>query len=174
MAEWGRKEYTKPWPSRTRVWTWTAIFLAGVFFSGVSDAGVRAGLDGGRAAVPADYLKSGSRGKASATATGKYTLLEGVAAKGQQRLMIDDEIEPMTGPDGRLGYRLTDEGVKDGIARLEWVTGVYNERALHGVMGRAVFRHDDIWGYVARPFYFSLAFFVLRCSWPCRRTGRGG
>jgi hypothetical protein len=35
MAEWGRKEYKKSWPSRWPVWTWTAFFLSGVFFFGV-------------------------------------------------------------------------------------------------------------------------------------------
>jgi hypothetical protein len=35
MAEWGRKQYTKAWPSRTHVWTWTAFFLTGIFFFGV-------------------------------------------------------------------------------------------------------------------------------------------
>jgi hypothetical protein len=28
MAEWGRKEYTKAWPSRRPVWTWGAFFLS--------------------------------------------------------------------------------------------------------------------------------------------------
>jgi hypothetical protein len=32
MAEWGRKEYKRPWPSRWHVWTWGAFFLSGVFF----------------------------------------------------------------------------------------------------------------------------------------------
>jgi hypothetical protein len=27
MAEWGRKEYAKKWPSRTPVWTVTAILI---------------------------------------------------------------------------------------------------------------------------------------------------
>jgi hypothetical protein len=35
MAEWGRKEYSKAWPSRTPVWTWVAILLSFVFFAGV-------------------------------------------------------------------------------------------------------------------------------------------
>jgi hypothetical protein len=34
MAEWGRKEYSKAWPSRTPVWTWTAIFLSLLFLAG--------------------------------------------------------------------------------------------------------------------------------------------
>ncbi len=33
-----------------------------------------------------DYLKSGARGKVSATAASKYKLLEAVVGKGQQRL----------------------------------------------------------------------------------------
>jgi hypothetical protein len=64
-----------------------------------------------------DYLKSGARGKVSATAASKYTLLEAVVGKGQ-RLVMDDEIEQVPSLDGRPGYRLTDEGVKDGIVRL--------------------------------------------------------
>ena len=82
-------------------------------------------------------------------------------AKGQEQLILGDEIEPVAGPDGKLAYQLTDEGVKDGLVRLQWTTGMYNERALHALLGQWVFRHDDIWGYVARPFYYSLAFFVL-------------
>ncbi len=35
MAEWGRKEYAKKWPSWTPVWTWGAILLSLVFFAGM-------------------------------------------------------------------------------------------------------------------------------------------
>ncbi|WP_446743087.1 hypothetical protein [Silvibacterium acidisoli] len=69
-----------------------------------------------------DYLKSGTRSQVSPTASAKYTLLEGVVGRGQHRLLIDNEIEPVVGPDGKQGWRLIDEGVKDGIARLGWVT----------------------------------------------------
>jgi hypothetical protein len=161
MAEWGRKEYKKPWPSRWHVWTWAAFFLSGVFFFGVFCLDYWHGWTAAERLYLLDYLRSGVRGKASATMTGKYTLLEGVDAKGQAQLILGDEIEPTTGPDGKLAYRLTDDGIKDGLVRLQSTTGMYNERALHALMGRWVFRHDDIWGYVARPFGYSLAFFVL-------------
>gem|GEM_PF-6832245 len=39
-----------------------------------------------------DFLRSGVRGKASASATGKYTLLEGVNAKGQEQLALSIEL----------------------------------------------------------------------------------
>jgi Type IV secretion-system coupling protein DNA-binding domain len=161
MAEWGRKEYKKPWPSRWPVWTLGAFFLSGLFFFGVFCLDYWHGWTAAERLYLFDYLSSGVKGKASARATGKYTLLEGVDAKGQEQLILGDEIEPTTGPDGKLAYRLTDEGIKDGLVRLQSTTGTYNERALHALMGRWVFRHDDIWGYVARPFYFTLAFFVL-------------
>jgi len=63
----------------------------------------------------------------------------------------------MDGP----GYRLTDEGVKDGIARLQWVTATYNNRGLHRVMSEAVYAGHESWEFYRRPVYLSLAFFVL-------------
>ena len=41
MAEWGRKEYAKKWPSRTPVWTWTAVLGVAGVLRGDADAGVR-------------------------------------------------------------------------------------------------------------------------------------
>ncbi len=35
MSEWGRKEYSKAWPSRTPVWTWTATLPSLAFFVGM-------------------------------------------------------------------------------------------------------------------------------------------
>ena len=107
-----------------------------------------------------DYLKSGARGKASATAASKYTLLEAVVGKGQ-RLVMGDEIEPVPELDGRPGYRLTDEGVKDGISRLTWVTGTFNDRGLHRVMSEAVYADHESWEFYQKPVYATLAFFVL-------------
>jgi hypothetical protein len=52
-----------------------------------------------------DYLKSGTRGQASATMQSKYTLLEGVTGKGQQRFVPGDEIEPTPDVNGKPGYR---------------------------------------------------------------------
>ncbi len=114
MAEWGRKEYCKKWPSRTPVWTWTAILLTMVFFAGMLTLEYERSWTAAERLYLSDYLKSGARGKASATAASKYTLLEAVVGK-NQRLVIGDEIEQVPSLDGRPGYRLTEEGVKDGI-----------------------------------------------------------
>jgi hypothetical protein len=121
MAEWGRKEYSKAWPSRTPVWTWGAILLTFLVLAGMLTLQYERSWSAAERLYLTDYLKSGARGKASATAASKYTLLEAVVGKGQ-RLLIGDEIEEVPAMDGRPGYRLTEEGVKDGIARLTWVT----------------------------------------------------
>ena len=63
MAEWGRKEYSKKWPSRTPVWTWTAIFADVRVLRRDADARVRAELDGGGAAVPVGLPEERSAGQ---------------------------------------------------------------------------------------------------------------
>jgi hypothetical protein len=108
-----------------------------------------------------DYLKSGARGAAMTTAQAHYTLLEGMTAKGQARMMLDDDIEQTSGPDGKLAYRLTDEGIKTGVVRLQWVTGVYNDRGLHALLGRWVFKNQTPWNFVEMPFYWSLGLFAV-------------
>jgi Type IV secretion-system coupling protein DNA-binding domain len=160
MAEWGRKEYSKAWPSRTRVWTWMAILGSLLFFAGMLTLEYERSWTAAERLYLSDYLKSGARGKASATAASKYTLLEAVVGK-NQRLVMGDEIEPVPALDGRPGYQLTDEGVKNGIARLEWVTGVFNDRSLHRVMSEAVYADHESWDFYRRPVYVSVAFFVL-------------
>jgi hypothetical protein len=160
MAEWGRKQYSKPWPSRTHVWTWGAFFLSCLFFV------FAVWLDGERNWTAAerlylsDYLKSGARENLPA-AKARYTLLLGITAKGEQLLVTGDEIEAVKGQDGRYGYLLTDEGIKDGLKRLQWTTAVYNDRGLHGLMGSYVYQNQTLWDFVKRPAYLTAAFFVV-------------
>jgi hypothetical protein len=104
-------------------------------------------------------LQSGARSKLPATKA-RYTLLLGITAKGEQLLVTGDEIEAVKGPDGRYGYVLTDEGVKDGLTRLQWTTAVYNDRGLHGLMGSYVYQSQTLWDFVKRPTYWTAAFFV--------------
>jgi hypothetical protein len=160
MAEWGRKEYSKKWPSRSPVWGYGAILLTVMFFAGAFTVEYMEGWTAAQKLYLADYMKSGARGQASPKATAKYTLLEGIAGKGQ-RLVIDDEIEPVIGPDGRRGYRLTDAGVKDGLARLEYVTATYSDRGLHELLGRFVFKDQTVWDFVKGPVEWTALFFVL-------------
>ena len=84
MAEWGRKEYSKAWPSRTPVWTWMAILLTFLVLAGMLTLQYERSWTAAERLYLTDYLKSGARGKTSATAASKYTLLEAVVGKGQR------------------------------------------------------------------------------------------
>ena len=160
MSEWGRKEYSKAWPSRTPVWTWTATLLSLAFFVGMLSLQYKGSWTAAERLYLTDYLKSGARGKVSATAASKYTLLEAVVGKGQ-RLVMGDEIEQVPSLDGRPGYRLTDEGVKNGIARLVWVRGTFNDRGLHRIMNETVYDNVGSWEFYRLPVSLAVAFFVL-------------
>jgi len=59
-------------------------------------------------AVPVGLHEEWGEGQSIGDGASKYTLLEAVVGKGQ-RLVMDDEIEPVPAVDGRPGYRLTDE-----------------------------------------------------------------
>ena len=161
MAEWGRKQYAKPWPSRAHVWTWGAFFLSCLFFV------FAVWLDGERNWTAAerlylsDYLKSGARGKAGPKMQARYTLLQGFNAKGQMLLVIDDQVQAVKGADGRYGYVLTDEGIKAGLVRLQYVTDVYNDQRLHAFLGQWVYENQTLWDFAKRPTYWTLAFFVV-------------
>src|ERR1700733_1803089 len=123
MAEWGRKEYSKPWPSRTQVWTLGAVLLTGLFFVGITWWDGCENWTAAQRLYLSDYLKSGTRAQAGTKMQSRYTLLEGIDGKGVPRIILDDEVQQVKGQDGRTGYVLTDNGVKDGIARLQYVTG---------------------------------------------------
>ncbi len=108
-----------------------------------------------------DYLRSGARGKASASFQSRYTLLQGFNAKGQMLLVIDDQVRAVKGQDGRWGYVLTDDGIKAGLVRLQYVTGMYNDRRLHAFLGQWVYGNQTLWDFAKRPTYWTVAFFVL-------------
>lgn len=160
MAEWGRKQYSKPWPSRAHVWTWGAFFLSCLFFVMAVWQDGRVNWTAAERLYLSDYLRSGAREKLPG-ASGRYTLLEGVTAKGGRLFVTGDEIEAVKGQDGRYGYVLTDQGIKDGLVRLQWTTGMFNDRKLHEAMASYVYGSQTLWDFAKRPTYWTLAFFVM-------------
>jgi hypothetical protein len=165
MAEWGRKEYKKAWPSRRPVWGIGAFFAATLVFAGMMTIQYERSWTAADGLYWKDYLKSGVRGQTSARSVSKYTLLEGMTAKGQGLFLKGDQVEAVTDPDGqqagKQGWRLTEAGAKLGIAKLQWVTGTFNDRALHRLLGSVVYADVEGWEFYRVPVYTALAFFVL-------------
>lgn len=160
MAEWGRKEYAQPWPSRTRIWTWGAFFLSCLFFVFMVWLDGATHWTASQRLYLSDYLRS-AVGEHLPNARGEYALLEGVTARGGHVLLTGNEIRAVKETDGRYGYVLTDEGIRDGLRRLEWTRGEYNDRGLHTLMRSYIYRNQTLWGFMAWPTYWTLAFFAV-------------
>ncbi len=148
------------WPSRYPVWTFGAVGVAALVFCAQMGVEYAREWSAAERVYLGDYLRSGIRG-AWPGAHGRYVLLNGVMAKGEARLVLDEEAERVKDVDGKPGYRLTEEGIKDGLARLEWRAAVYDDRGLHAVLARWIYRNGDVWSYAARPLYEALAVFAL-------------
>ena len=149
------------WPSRYPVWTLGALGVAALLFCAQVWVQYAREWSEAERVYLGDYLRSGIRGSVSARAQRRYVLLNGVTAQGQAGLVLGDEAERVKDADGKPGYRLTDEGIRLGLTRLEWQAAVYNDRGLHGLLRRWIYRDGDLWSYAARPFYGSLALFAL-------------
>ncbi len=116
MAEWGRKEYAKAWPSRRPVWTVAAL---------LDDAGVRRDADGGGGSVLEGLPEERSAcadfgaGGVEVHAARRNDGAKDRDGKEGSVFLKDDQVEPVTGPDEQQGWRLTEAGAKLCILRLQ-------------------------------------------------------
>ncbi len=149
------------WPSCYPAWTLGALGVAALFFCALLWLQYEQEWSEAERVYFSDYLRSGIRGGVWAGAHRRYVLLNGVTAKGEARLLLDDEAERAKDVDGKPGRRLTEEGIRQGLVRLEWQAAEYNDRGLHGLLRHWIYRDGDLWSYAARPFYGSLALFAL-------------
>ena len=137
----------------------TLRFSAGV--RRLADDSVRAKLDSSGRSVLEGLPEERYRGMVPTRSSNRYTLLEGMTAKGQGLFLKGDQVETVTDPDGRQGWRLTEAGAKLGMVRLQWVTTTFNDRGLHRALGSLVYADLEAWDFYRVPVYTALAFFVL-------------
>ena len=83
MAEWGRKQYAKPWPSRAHVWTWGAFFLSCLFFVFMMWLDGQENWTAAERLYLSDYLRSGARAKPGAKMRRSTRCSKGLTAKGR-------------------------------------------------------------------------------------------
>ncbi len=102
----------------------------------------------------------------------EYRLIDGVTAKGQQRLALAGEVEAATNAKGQPVYVLTEEGRRHGLVRLVWDEGLFNDRRLHEYLAHWIYRDQTVWDYIERPAYAALGVFVCCCWSHCRGTGQ--
>jgi hypothetical protein len=179
MGQWGRKVY-QSWPSRHPVWTISAFFGAVVFFLLTLAMQYARGWSFVERFYLPVYAKTWVHGLFPKAQT-RYSLINGVTAKGQQRLALAGEVEAVANAQGQPVYVLTDEGRRRGIVRLVWDEGLFNDRRLHEFLAHWVYRDQTVWDYIERPAYAALGAFVLllfvalprdRARWLVRKYGR--
>ena len=78
----------------------------------------------------------------------RYSLINGVTAKGQQRLALAGEVEAATNAQGQPVYVLTEEGRRNGLVRLAWDSGMFNDRRLHEYLAHWIYRDQTAWDYI--------------------------
>ncbi len=179
MSQWGRKIY-QSWPSRHPVWTISAFFGAVIFFVlALVTQYARSWSFVERFYLPV-YAKTWMQ-RLFPKAQTRYSLIAGVTAKGQQRLALAGEVEAATNAQGQPVYVLTNDGRRNGLVRLVWDTGVFNDRSLHEFLRHWIYRDQTVWNYIERPAYAALGAFVLllfvalprdRARWLVRKHGR--
>ncbi|MGA2038271.1 MAG: type IV secretion system DNA-binding domain-containing protein [Bryobacteraceae bacterium] len=159
MSQWGRKVY-QSWPSRHPVWTLSAFFGVVLFFVlAIAVQYARNWSFVERFYLPV-YAKTWIHGLFPKAQT-RYSLIDGVTAKGQQRLALAGEVEAATNAQGQPVYVLTEEGRRNGLVRLQWDAGLFNDRRLHEFLAHWVYRDQTMWDYIERPAYAALGAFVL-------------
>ena len=179
MSQWGRKIY-QSWPSRHPVWTISAFFGAVVFFMlAVALQYARSWSFVERFYLPV-YATTWMHGLFPKAQT-RYSLIAGLTAKGQRRNALADEVEAATNAQGQTVYVLTEEGRRNGLVRLVWNQGLFNDRRLHEFLGHWIYRDQTVWDYIERPAYAALGAFLLllfvalprdRARWLVRKHGR--
>jgi hypothetical protein len=91
----------------------------------------------------------------------RYQLLEAVPKRDKQRLALPGEVEESTDQDGKLIYVLTDQGRADGLLRLVWHDGYFDNKKLHAFLGHWIYQDRNVWDYIARDVYYGAAMFAV-------------
>jgi len=179
MSHWGRKVYPS-WPSRHPVWTISAFFGAIIFFLlALAMQYARSWSFVERFYLPV-FAKTWVHGFFPKAQT-RYSLINGVTAKGVERLALAGEVEGARDAQGQPVYVLTEQGRRNGLARLAWSTGLFTDRRLHEFLAHWIYQDQSVWNYIERPAYAAVGVFVLllffalprdRARWLVRKHGR--
>ncbi len=159
MSHWGRKAYQN-WPSRHPVWTLGAVFGAAAFFLVTLSVEYARSWSFVEQFYLAVYAKTWAHGFFPKAQT-RYRLIDAVTAKGQERLALAGEVEAARNAKGEHVYELTDEGRRQGLARLVWNEGLFNDRQLHQFLAHWIYQDQTMWEYIERPAYAALGAFLL-------------
>ncbi|HEX4650214.1 MAG TPA: type IV secretion system DNA-binding domain-containing protein [Granulicella sp.] len=157
MSDLGRKEY-KSWPSRRPLWRIGAFIVAVLSFVGILGGRYTQQWSFAEREYLKDYMLASTLGRL--WDENYYTLLVLVDRQGRQRIASGNEIESGKMADGRTGYRLTEEGVQAGAARVEILRRKFKNAWMQDTLGSVVYQ-EGVWAYLQWPTYGALGIFIV-------------
>jgi len=100
-----------------------------------------------------------------------YQLLTCVDKKGENHVVIGNEIESGKMANGETGYRVTEEGAQAGAVGVEIEHRKFSNAWMRETLGHDVYQDQTVWEYVKYPVYGSLPFLAGLLFFAVRRTG---
>ena len=155
MSEWGRKEYTG-WPSRAPVWTCAAVFVWLLIFAGGMVYRYTQQWSFAEQEYLGNYVRASTFGWLWDESY--YQLLTCVDKKGENHVVIGNEIESGKMANGETGYRVTEEGAQAGAVGVEIEHRKFSNSWMRETLEHDVYQDQTMWEYVKYPAYGSLCF----------------
>jgi len=158
VSEWGRKEYTG-WPSRAPVWTCAAVFVWLLIFAGGMVYRYTQQWSFAEQEYLGNYVRASTFGWLWDESY--YQLLTCVDKKGENHVVIGNEIESGKMANGETGYRVTEEGAQAGAVGVEIEHRKFPNAWMRETLGHEVYQDQTVWDYVKYPVYGSLCFLPM-------------
>jgi len=160
MAQSVDMEY-RGWPSRKPVWGIGALFLAMAVAVGVLYWQQNYEWTFLQRYYLSMYLKTWVRWDLFPKSSGRYALIDAVNAHAMERIAIGNEVEQVTDADGTPAYVVTDQARQDGVVRLSWNGGEFNNQKLHAYLRHWIYLDKTAWDLVRTAVWWGCGAFVL-------------
>ena len=156
---WGRNQYAGEWPNPKAAWTMVTLFLALLSVAAICAYRYAYLLTPLQHFYLKTYIRSGLHAEIGFK-TGRYALLNVVDKKGS-RLVLDEEVMPVTTASGDSTFALTQEAVKLGDRRLVFQQGQYDNAKLHVFLRHWVYRDQTLMDFLRPALWGGLGVFFV-------------
>jgi hypothetical protein len=149
------------WPSRKPVWGIGALFLAMAIAVGVFYGQQNYEWTFLQRYYLSMYLKTWVRSDLFPKSSGRYALIDAVNAHAMERMAVGNEAEQVTDADGTPAYVVTDQARRNGVVRLSWNGGEFNNQKLHAYLQHWIYLDKTAWDLVRTAVWWGCGAFVL-------------
>ena len=157
---WGRNQYAGEWPNPKPAWAIATMLLAVVSVAAICTYRYAYVLTPLQQFYLKTYIRSGLRAEINLSKTDRYVLLNVVNRKGT-RLVLDEEVMPVTTASGESTFALTEDAMKLGDRRLVFQQGQYDNARLHAFLGHWIYRDQRFVDFLRPGLWGGLGVFFV-------------